>query len=115
MGFTARQVAAGGETHNGDQCMFLDGPRARVQVEREAAKRNAHAGKSSPGKTDRMDKDLSDDVSQCERWVSQREEEIDACEENDEDGEQEPGPKGFAVSRVLTQDARVLMSQETYC
>ena len=84
-------------------------------MERETAERDAHTREASPGKTDRMDKDLCDNIAQSERGVSQREEEIDACKENDEDGEQKPGPEGFAVSRVLTQDARVLMSQETYC
>jgi hypothetical protein len=55
------------KTNNDNQRMLFDGKRARVNVERQFAQWDSPAGKQFPSPADWKDKQLSNDISNCQR------------------------------------------------
>jgi hypothetical protein len=98
-----------------DEGVLLDGELAGVDVEGEAAKREAPAGELLPCPANGEDEQLGDNIADGERRlrlsagfdmgnqtgtdVAQAEKLVHTSKENDENREQEPRSEGWVVSR----------------
>lgn len=95
-----------GRAHEGDESVLLDGPGSRVEAERGAAEPDAPVRhERRPGLAARVSEDERHHVTDGEGGVPQREEGVDAREDEDEDGEESPAAESWmqVVSSRLTR------------